>query len=129
MRGNALDGIKLAVARAVIDWFFDHDTPLVHRDAWLVPKFHAERVLAVCLRCERLFDLPEAGHGAWLSPPPPLLSGLAGKLLNDPKGFDRSVLRVAEQAVVGFFVTHGVGAPGSASALPPGPVVRASGDR
>ena len=165
LRGNALDGIKLAVARAVIDWQFDDDTPLVHRDArvaavvaavpaaadfdmaslatpavpvalltsgrdaWLVPKFHAERVLAVCLRCERLFDLPEAGHGAWLSPPPPLLSGLAGKLLNDPKGFDRSVLRVAEQAVVGFFVTHVVGAPGSASALPPGPVVRASGDR
>ena len=164
LRGNALDDIKLAVARAVIDWFFEDDTPLVHRnarvaavvaavpaaadfdmaslatpavplalltsgrDARLVPKFHAERVLAVCPKCERLFDLPSGGRGAWLSPPP-LLSGLAGELLNDPKGFDRSVLRVAGQAVASFFVTHGAGAPGSASALPPGPVVRARSDR
>jgi len=146
LRGNALDGIKLALARAVIDWKFDDDTPLVYRDArvaavvaavpaaadfdmaslaqpavplalltsgrdiWLVPKFHAERVLAACARCERLFDLPDGGHGAWLSPPPPLLGGLAGELLNDAKGFDRTVLRAAEHAVAGFFVAHVVGA-------------------
>ena len=146
LSGNALDGIKLAVARAVIGWKFDDATPLVHhdarvaavvaavplaadfdmaslatpavplalltsgRDAWLVPKFHAERVLAACARCVRLFDLPDGGHGAWLSPPVPVLPGLAGKLLNDPKGFDRTVLRAAQQAVVGFFVVNVVGA-------------------
>ena len=146
LRGNALDGIKLAVARRVIDWKFDDDTPIMHRDArvaaviaavplaadfdiaslaqpavpvalltsgrdaWLVPKFHAERVLAACGRCVRLFDLPEGGHGAWLSPPVPVLLGLAGKLLNDPKGFDRSVLPAAQQAVAGFFTAHVVGA-------------------
>ncbi len=149
LRGNALDSIKLAVARRVIDWKFDDDTPIVHRDArvaavvaavplaadfdmaslaqpavpvalltsgrdaWLVPKFHAERVLAVCARCVRLFDLPEGGHGAWLSPPVPVLPGLAGELLNDPKGFDRGVLRAAEQSVAGFFTAHVVGAAAS----------------
>ncbi len=107
LRGNAFDSIKKAVARAVIDWTFDDDSPQVHhdprvaavvaavpaaadfdmaslaapkvplglltsgRDLWLVPRFHAERVLAACERCERLVDLPLGGHGAWLSPPPP----------------------------------------------------------
>jgi predicted dienelactone hydrolase len=142
LRGNALDGVKIAVARWVIDWTFDDDAPQAHRDprvaavvaavptaadfdmasfaspgvpialltsgrdAWLTPKFHAERVLAACRRCERLFDLPNGGHGAWLSPPPPRLDGLAGRLLNDPPGFDRSVLPAADRAVVAFFAKH-----------------------
>jgi len=142
LRGNAFDGIKIAVARAVIDWKFDDNTPQAHRDArvaavvaavpaaadfdiaslatpkvplalltsgqdaWLVPRFHAERVLAACAHCERLVDLPTGGHGAWLSPPPPPLDGLAGKLLNDPPGFDRSVLPAADRAVAAFFTKH-----------------------
>jgi predicted dienelactone hydrolase len=73
------------------------------RDAWLTPRFHAERVLAACARCERLVDLPMGGHGAWLSPLPPGLHGLAGDLLNDPPGFDRGVLPEAHRAVADFF--------------------------
>ena len=146
LRGNAFDGLKIAVARAVIDWRFDDDTPQVHhdarvaavvaavpaaadfdmaslaaprvplalltsgRDAWLVPRFHADAVLAACARCERLVDLPTGNHGAWLSPPPPRLDGLAGELLNDAPGFDRSVLPAADRTVAAFFVKHLTGA-------------------
>ena len=145
LHGNAFDSVKIGVARAVIGWTFDDDTPHSHddvrvaavaaavpfaadfdiaslaaprvplalltsgRDAWLVPRFHAERVLAACARCERLFDLPAGGHGAWLSPPPPRLDGLAGRLLNDPAGFDRSALPAADRAIAAFFTTHLVG--------------------
>ncbi len=146
LRGNAFDGVKKAVALAVIHWRFDDDTPQVHRDPrvaavvaavpaaadfdmaslaaprvplglltsgrdlWLVPRFHAERVLATCARCERLVDLPLGGHGAWLSPPPPRLAGLAGELLNDPPGFDRSVMPAAHDVVAAFFTKHLLGA-------------------
>lgn len=142
LRGNMLDGLKIAIAHAVIDWKFDDDTPQVHhdaraaavvaavplaadfdmtlpaepkmplglltsdRDAWLIQRFHADRVLATCARCKRLFNLPTGGHGAWLSPPPPRLDRLAGELINDPPGFDRSVLPAADRIVVEFFQKH-----------------------
>jgi len=76
------------------------------RDAWLAPAFHGQRVLAACGGCVSLVDLPEAGHGAWLSPPPPGLTGRAGALLNDPPGFDRSVLPAAHRKIAGFFSSH-----------------------
>ena len=146
LRGDALDGLKVALARRVIDWKFDDDTPQRHhdgrvaavvaavpaaadfdmaslaaptvplalltsaRDAWLTPRFHAERVLASCARCERLVDLPTGGHGAWLSPLP-VLDGLAGRLLNDPPAFDRSVLPAADRAVAAFFTKNLTGVP------------------
>lgn len=76
-------------------------------DRWLVPRFHADRVLAVCARCEHPVDLPTGGHGAWVSPLPPGLTGLAGDLLNDPPGFDRAAaVPPANRAVVDFFVRH-----------------------
>lgn len=78
-------------------------------DTWLVPRFHIERVLAACAACERIADLPNAGHGALLSPLPPGLSGLAGDLLNDPPGFDRSVLPGVDRRIAAFFVAHLVG--------------------
>lgn len=145
LRGNAFDSVKIAIARAVIDWKFDDDTPQVHhdarvaavvaavpaaadfdiaslaapkvplalltsgQDAWLVPRFHADRVLAACPSCERLVDLPTGGHGAWLSPPPPKLAGLAGRLLNDAPDFDRSVLPAADRVVAAFFSKHLLG--------------------
>src|SRR6266849_4738558 len=62
------------------------------QDKWLVPRFHSERVLQACAGCERLGDFPNGGHGALLSPFPPGLSGILADLLNDPPGFDRSVL-------------------------------------
>lgn len=77
------------------------------RDAWLVPRFHSGRVLAACLpRCEHLADLPEAGHGAYLSPLPPGLNGLIGDLLDDPPGFDRSALPAVDLRIVDFFNRH-----------------------
>jgi predicted dienelactone hydrolase len=76
------------------------------RDAWLTPKFHVESVLAACAACERIADLPTAGHGALLSPLPPGLTGLVGELLNDPPGFDRSVLPEVDRRIAAFFVSH-----------------------
>ncbi|PTT81708.1 dienelactone hydrolase [Pelomonas sp. HMWF004] len=64
----------------------------VGRDLWLPARLHSDVVLAACMGCERVADLPEAGHGALLAPPPAReeLSGLACQLLCDPEGFDRS---------------------------------------
>jgi len=76
------------------------------KDAWLVPRFHSDRVLAACPRCEHLADLPDGGHGALLAPPPPGLTGLVGDLLNDPPGFDRRVLPDVDRRIAAFFLRH-----------------------
>jgi predicted dienelactone hydrolase len=75
-------------------------------DRWLIPRFHAERVLQSCAACERLAAIPNAGHGALLSPLPPGLSGLVGDLLNDAPGFDRAVLPGIDRKIVAFFRKH-----------------------
>lgn len=75
-------------------------------DKWLVPRFHADAVLKNCTPCIHLADIPNGGHGALLSPPPPHLTGLAGELLNDPPGFDRTVLPGVDRKIVGFFREH-----------------------
>ena len=72
-------------------------------DRWLVPVFHGQRILAACSSCVHLADLREAGHGAYLSPPPPALNGLEAELLDDPQGFDRRQLAEIDQRVVSFF--------------------------
>jgi predicted dienelactone hydrolase len=74
-------------------------------DHWLVPRFHSQRILAACKTCIHLADLPEAGHGAYLSPAPPsaVLGGLERELLDDPDGFDRRQLAEIDLRVVGFF--------------------------
>jgi predicted dienelactone hydrolase len=76
------------------------------RDAWLTPRLHVGRVLQACTSCEHIADLPSAGHGALLSPPPPGLTGLAGDLLNDPPGFDRSELPAVDRRIAAFFTRH-----------------------
>ena len=83
-------------------------------DRWLIPRFHSDRVLQACKTCEHLADLPTAGHGAMLSPPPPGLTGLVGDMLNDPPGFDRGVLPALDRKIAGFFAGHllPVAAPG-----------------
>lgn len=60
-------------------------------DRWLLPRFHSDRVLAACARCERLAELRGAGHGALLAPAPPaaVLDELEQALIGDPPGFDR----------------------------------------
>jgi predicted dienelactone hydrolase len=73
------------------------------QDAWLTPRFHSRAVLRACAACELVAELPAAGHASLLSPQPPRLTGLAGELLSDPPGFDRSAVPSAHAAIVGFF--------------------------
>jgi len=79
---------------------------LAQQDRWLIPRFHGDRVRAVCKPCELIADLPTAGHGALLSPPPPALSGLVGELLNDPPGFDRGQMAAVHDQIAAFFGRH-----------------------
>ena len=76
------------------------------RDAWLVPRFHADAVLRACGVCESIADLRDGGHGALLSPLPPGLTGLVGELLNDPPGFDRAALPEVDRMIAAFFSRH-----------------------
>ncbi|MCJ0762452.1 alpha/beta hydrolase family protein [Variovorax terrae] len=76
------------------------------QDAWLVPRFHIDAVMAACASCEIVADLPSAGHGSLLSPPPMGLGGLAATLLGDPPGFDRAQVPMAHRQIVQFFSRH-----------------------
>lgn len=75
-------------------------------DAWLAPRFHSNVVLAACAGCERVADLPTAGHGSLLSPQPVGLSGAEATLLRDPPGFDRALVPQAHAAIAAFFSRH-----------------------
>ena len=77
-------------------------------DRWLSPRFHSGAVLAACKGCERIADLSTAGHGALLSPPPPLdrLGAIAKDLLADPPGFDRAEVVRAHAGIVAFMRRH-----------------------
>jgi len=78
-------------------------------DAWLVPRFHAERILAACATCERIAHLPTGGHGALLSPPPPreALGEIELAMLGDPPGFDRAgLLPEVDRKIAAFFRRH-----------------------
>jgi predicted dienelactone hydrolase len=79
------------------------------QDKWLAPRFHSDAVLAACRpRCELLANLPTAGHGSLLAPPPPLdrLGPVATELLADPPGFDRAELAAVDQRIVAFLRQH-----------------------
>ncbi len=76
------------------------------QDRWLVPRFHSDRVLQACKPCEHIASLPSGGHGALLSPLPPGLTGLLGDMLNDPPGFDRSVMPEVDKKITAFFGRH-----------------------
>ena len=76
------------------------------QDRWLVPRFHSDRVLAACTPCEHVADLPTGEHGALLSPLPPGFTGLLGDLLNDPPGFERSLLPEVDRKITAFFSRH-----------------------
>jgi predicted dienelactone hydrolase len=87
---------------------------LADKDINQVPRFHAEAVLAACEpRCEVVMRLPEGGHGAMLSPMPPLQAGsVAQRLLSDPPGFDRERLVPALHArIADFFLRTLTSAP------------------
>jgi predicted dienelactone hydrolase len=110
--------IRAVVAGVPLAADFDMDslaTPAVplglvtaQKDKWLVPRFHSDRVLQACKSCELVADLPNGGHGALLSPPPPAdaLSPLAQDLLLDPPGFDRSQLPAVDRKIRAFMRKH-----------------------
>lgn len=82
---------------------------IAERDVNQVPAFHAEAVWKACApRCELVMRLPDAGHGAMLSPMPPLEPGsVADRLLRDPPGFDREkTLPELNARIADFFVRH-----------------------
>jgi predicted dienelactone hydrolase len=78
------------------------------QDKWLTPRFHSDRILAACMPCERIADLPDAGHGALLSPPPPaqVLDAIEIDLLSDPPGFDRSQMPDVDRKIAAFLRKH-----------------------
>lgn len=76
------------------------------KDAWLTPRFHVGRVRAACRTCELVAEIPNGGHGALLSPMPPGLTGRLAELINDPPGFDRSVLPEVDRRIAAFFLKH-----------------------
>lgn len=78
------------------------------QDKWLPPRFHSDAILAACRTCELIAHMPAAGHGALLSPPPPLdlLGGIAADLLADPPGFDRGALPEIDRRIADFMRRH-----------------------
>ena len=80
---------------------------IAERDVNQIPAFHVKAVEAACEpACEVLARLVEAGHGAMLSPLPPLEAGsVAERLLSDPPSFDRAqVLPELHESVSRFFL-------------------------
>jgi len=108
--------IRAAVAAVPLAADFDWDSfappaiPLgivqAEQDRWLVPRFHSTALASHCAACEMLASLPGASHGALLAPLPPPEPGLAGRLIADPPGFDRSVLPALYQQIDTFFRKH-----------------------
>ncbi len=139
LRGDALDSVKLAMARGAHRSRFDDETVYAHhdprivaaaasvpmatpfdltsmarlrtplgiiqarQDAWLPPRFHSQRLLAACTRCELIADLPQAGHGSLFSPWPAELAAQETHLLRDPAGFDRADVHRSYAKLVAFF--------------------------
>jgi predicted dienelactone hydrolase len=82
---------------------------IARKDVNQVPRFHVEAILKACApRCEVVMDLAEGGHGAMLSPMPPLQPGSIGsQLLSDPSSFDRAqAIADLNARVAEFFVRH-----------------------
>jgi predicted dienelactone hydrolase len=79
------------------------------RDVNQIPRFHVEAIKSACLpRCTDLLTLSDAGHGAMLSPMPPLEpDSIAHHLLADPPEFDRAAtVPQIHRAIADFFEQH-----------------------
>jgi len=82
---------------------------IADKDVNQVPKFHVEAILNACApRCEVVMRMPDAGHGAMLSPMPPLEPGSIGStLLSDPPSFDRTQeIPELNQRITDFFIRN-----------------------
>jgi predicted dienelactone hydrolase len=73
------------------------------RDAWLPAAHHVDAIRAACASCVMVADLPTAGHGSLLSPPPVDLPPPVDTLLRDPPGFDRALVPQAHARIAAFF--------------------------
>lgn len=78
---------------------------IARKDVNQVPRFHVESIARACApRCEIVMELPEGGHGAMLSPMPPLARGSVGEqLLADPPAFNREQAVAELNARLGAF--------------------------
>ncbi|HSW18321.1 MAG TPA: dienelactone hydrolase [Ramlibacter sp.] len=77
------------------------------QDRWLSPALHGGAILKACLpRCELLVDLPTAGHGALMSPLPPLANERLRELVADPPGFDRAQMAEVDRRIAAFMRRH-----------------------
>lgn len=84
---------------------------IADQDVNQVPRFHVEAVRTACEpRCEVLARLTDAGHGAMLSPLPPLETGsVAERLLGDPPSFDRTAAQPPLHAAIAEFFVQRLG--------------------
>ena len=106
----AADFVPESLARPAVDL----GLVIARKDVNQVPRFHVETILKACApHCEVVMDLPEAGHGAMLSPLPPLEQGsVAERLLADPPSFDRGqAIADLNARIAEFFVRHLTGKP------------------
>jgi predicted dienelactone hydrolase len=82
---------------------------IAQKDINQIPRFHVEAVRKACAaNCELVMDLPDGGHGAMLSPMPPLAPDSIGSyLLGDPPSFDRA-RRIPElnDRIAEFFIRN-----------------------
>ena len=82
---------------------------IAEKDINQIPRFHVEAVRKACAaNCEIVMDLPDGGHGAMLSPMPPLEPDSIGShLLGDPPSFDR-VHRIPQlnDHIADFFIRN-----------------------
>jgi predicted dienelactone hydrolase len=121
---------RITAAVAMVPFAADFDVeslarPAVHlglviarKDVNQVPRFHVEKIAQACApRCEVVMDLPEGGHGAMLSPLPPLAHGSIGEqLLADPPAFRREqAIAELNARIADFFVRHVAAAPAAAA--------------
>lgn len=82
---------------------------IADKDINQVPKFHAEAVLKACMpNCEVVMRLPNGGHGAMLSPMPPLERGSVDSyLLSDPPSFNRAQsIPELNMRIADFFIRY-----------------------
>lgn len=79
------------------------------KDVNQIPRFHVETILKACIpNCEIVLSLPDGGHGAMLSPLPPLEPNSIGSyLLGDPPSFNRAqLIPELNEHIADFFIRN-----------------------
>jgi len=79
------------------------------KDINQIPRFHVEAILKACTpECEVVMNLPDGGHGAMLSPLPPLEPDSIGSyLLGDPPSFNRvQLIPKLNERITDFFMRN-----------------------